>query len=40
MIKILNLKFVTTYEYLNMRTFIAKDYTPTWSEDVFIIRKK
>ena len=39
MMKILNLKFVIKLEYLNMIRFFAKDYTPTWSEDVFIIGK-
>ena len=37
--KILNLKLVTLLEYKNIKMFSQKDYTPNWSEDVFVIKK-
>ena len=37
--KILNLKLVTLLEYKNIKIFSQKDYTPNWSEDVFVIKK-
>ena len=38
MIKILNLKLVIMLEYQNMKRF-AKGYTPSSSEEVFVIKK-
>ena len=26
-------------EFLNIKTFFAKGYTPNWSEEVFVINK-
>ena len=26
-------------EYQNIKTFLQKDYTPNWSEEVFVIKK-
>ena len=39
MTKILNLKLVTTSEFLNTKIFFAKGYTPNWSEEVFVVSK-
>ena len=37
--KILNLKLVILIEYQDIKIFLAKGYTPNWSEDVFMIKK-
>ena len=37
--KILNLKLVILIEYQNIKIFLAKGYSPNWSEDVFMIKK-
>ena len=39
MIKILNLKLVIMWEFLNARIFFAKGYKPNWSEEIFVIKK-
>ena len=39
MIEILNLKLVILLEYRNTKIVFAKDYTPNWSEEVFVIKK-
>ena len=37
--KIANLKLVIMLEYQNTKIFFAKDYTRSWSEEVFVIKK-
>ena len=37
--KILNLKLVTMLEFQNMKIFFAKEYTPNWLEEIFVISK-
>ena len=39
MIKILNLKLVIILEYQNTKNIFAERYTPSWSEEVFLIKE-
>ena len=39
MIKILNLKLVTLWEYQNIKIFLQKGNNPKWSENVFLTKK-
>ena len=39
MIKILNLNLMTMQEYENIKNFFANDYSPSWSEKVFVIKE-
>ena len=37
--KILNFKLVIMKEYQNKKNIVAKEYSPNWSEEVFVISK-
>ena len=39
MITTLNLKLMILLEYTNIKKIFAKDYTPNWSEEVFVNKK-
>ena len=39
MIKIINLKLVIILEYQNTKNIFAERYTPSWSEEVFLIKE-
>ena len=39
MTKIRNFKLVIMLEYKNYKIFFANNYTPNWSEEVFVIKK-
>ena len=39
MIKILNLELVVLLEYQNVKGFLQTDYVPSWSEELFGIKK-
>ena len=39
MTKIRNFKLVIILEYKNYKIFFANNYTPNWSEEVFVIKK-